>query len=113
MVISGIRSIKLPGNVQSKALVARQPVAAFCAVGNPEGFFDLLLDEFDLTNTTAFRDHHRYTQSDIDRLDRKRSQAARTPLSPGKRGKNPSAAFRSAVYVVDMNEISSAERFST
>jgi tetraacyldisaccharide 4'-kinase len=66
MVTSEIRSIKSAG-AQSKNLVARQPVAAFCAVGNPQAFFDLLRADFDLTDTTAFRDHHQFTQSDIDR----------------------------------------------
>jgi tetraacyldisaccharide 4'-kinase len=46
-----------------------QPVAAFCAVGNPASFFDHLLKEgLTLAHTHAFPDHHQYKQADIARL---------------------------------------------
>jgi tetraacyldisaccharide 4'-kinase len=46
-------------------------VAAFCAIGNPEAFFNhLSRSGFDLTHTRAFTDHHAYTQLDIERLVR-------------------------------------------
>ncbi|HEY0324161.1 MAG TPA: tetraacyldisaccharide 4'-kinase [Pyrinomonadaceae bacterium] len=46
-------------------------VAAFCALGNPQGFFrHLKRSGFDLTYTRAFTDHHSYTQSDIERITR-------------------------------------------
>jgi tetraacyldisaccharide 4'-kinase len=45
------------------------PIAAFCAIGNPESFFALLRRAgYQLTHPKAFRDHHHYTQSDIDRI---------------------------------------------
>jgi len=45
---------------------------AFCALGNPENFFELLRREnFDLTATEKFPDHHRYTQNDIENLEKK------------------------------------------
>ncbi|HEX8249742.1 MAG TPA: tetraacyldisaccharide 4'-kinase [Pyrinomonadaceae bacterium] len=44
--------------------------SAFAALGNPESFFEQLRREkFDLIFTEAFRDHHRYTQKDIDELE--------------------------------------------
>jgi tetraacyldisaccharide 4'-kinase len=44
-------------------------VAAFCALGNPESFFNhLSRSGFDLTFTRAFTDHHAYTRGDIERL---------------------------------------------
>jgi tetraacyldisaccharide 4'-kinase len=43
---------------------------AFCALGNPENFFEQLRREnFDLISTKAFRDHHNYDQQDIERLE--------------------------------------------
>ena len=48
----------------SEGLVS--PVAAFCAVGNPQSFFDSLTQEVVLQK--AFPDHHRYSQSEIDSL---------------------------------------------
>jgi tetraacyldisaccharide 4'-kinase len=44
-----------------------QPIAAFCAVGNPASFFThLRSDGNNLNYTRAFPDHYVYTQSDID-----------------------------------------------
>lgn len=46
-----------------------QPAAAFCAVGNPESFFQLLRRSgINLVFTRTFRDHHHYTQADVDSL---------------------------------------------
>ncbi|MDQ3800806.1 MAG: tetraacyldisaccharide 4'-kinase [Acidobacteriota bacterium] len=45
--------------------------AAFCALGNPESFFEQLRREkFNLIFTRVFRDHHRYTQKDVDEMER-------------------------------------------
>ena len=56
-----------------------QPVAAFCAVGNPASFFDHLSKEgLTLVHTHAFPDHHQYKQADITRIsdEAKRAGAA-------------------------------------
>ena len=46
------------------------PIAAFCGIGNPESFFALLKrDGFQLKYARAFRDHHRFDQSDLDRVE--------------------------------------------
>jgi len=50
-------------------MIHQQPVAAFCAVGNPTAFFQQLRNQgFDLRHTETFRDHHKYSQTDIDRV---------------------------------------------
>ncbi len=47
------------------------PIAAFCGIANPGSFFTLPRTAgFELTDTQAFRDHHDYTQADIDRVVR-------------------------------------------
>ncbi|HZG51824.1 MAG TPA: tetraacyldisaccharide 4'-kinase [Pyrinomonadaceae bacterium] len=44
-----------------------QPLAAFCAIGNPQAFFAHARREgLALNYTRAFSDHHAYTQRDID-----------------------------------------------
>jgi tetraacyldisaccharide 4'-kinase len=44
-------------------------VAAFCGLGNTDAFFrQLRAAEIHLVHTSAFRDHHWYSQSDIDRI---------------------------------------------
>lgn len=49
----------------------RAALGAFCALGNPTAFFShLQRDNFKLAYVRAFRDHHRYTQADIDLLAR-------------------------------------------
>lgn len=70
MIISGIRSIQSAGDAQATPAPGRRPVAALCAVGNPQAFFDLLRADFDLTCTKGFRDHYQFTQADIDRVTR-------------------------------------------
>jgi tetraacyldisaccharide 4'-kinase len=53
-----------------------QPTAAFCAVGNPESFFELLRQNgIDPVCNRTFRDHHQYSQSDVDSLIRESRQA--------------------------------------
>ena len=48
-----------------------QPAAAFCAIGNPRAFFAHLRREgFALAYERAFRDHHFYSQTEIDVLCR-------------------------------------------
>jgi len=44
-----------------------EPLAAFCAIGNPQAFFAHARREgLTLNHTHPFADHHVYTQSDID-----------------------------------------------
>jgi tetraacyldisaccharide 4'-kinase len=52
------------------------PCFAFCAIARPEGFFtQLQAARVELTGTRWFRDHHRYTDSDVRDLLRLRQQA--------------------------------------
>ena len=53
-----------PLSDSSGALVP--PVAAFCAVGNPQSFFNAV--PYELAFEKSFADHHRYSQSEIDLL---------------------------------------------
>ena len=57
------------------------PVAAFCAVGNPQSFFDQLRNSgYELVAEKAFRDHHTYTQKDIDTLTDTATRAGATQM---------------------------------
>jgi tetraacyldisaccharide 4'-kinase len=45
------------------------PVAAFCALGNPQSFFTALRKVgYDVVLEKSYSDHHSYTQNDIDEL---------------------------------------------
>ena len=65
---------------------SRQPVAAFCAIGNPAAFFaQLRSDGHDLRDTRAFPDHHFYKQTDVDALIHEAKQhGARALLTTAK-----------------------------
>jgi len=57
-------------NRNPKSRIPKPKSVAFCALGNPENFFEQLRREnFDLTATRKFPDHHRYTQTDISNLE--------------------------------------------
>ena len=46
------------------------PAFAFCGLGNPDGFFELLKrNNIDVTGRKAFRDHYAYSQTDIETLE--------------------------------------------
>lgn len=60
-------------------LVPMSRVVAFCGIARPEQFFAGLRKlGMDLAETTMFPDHHRYTQSDVDRLLRAQTQTQAT-----------------------------------
>jgi tetraacyldisaccharide 4'-kinase len=63
-----------------------QPLAAFCAIGNPKAFFAHARGAgLDLIYTRAFADHHVYTQSEIDACVREAArQGARALLTTAK-----------------------------
>lgn len=67
MIVKGIS--RMNSEQPEKLVSVPQPVAAFCAVGNPESYFKLLRrGGIDPVFTRTFRDHHQYTQSDVDSL---------------------------------------------
>jgi len=54
---------------RSKDKVLKTKVFAFCALGNPNNFFEQLRQErFELVSTQKFSDHHSYTQKNIEKL---------------------------------------------
>ena len=51
-----------------KIIPSNQKAVAFCAIGQPEQFYDYLKKRFDVAFTKTFEDHYSYTQNDIDHL---------------------------------------------
>ena len=46
-----------------------KPVLAFCGIGSPESFFTMLSrNGFCVCSTISFRDHHRYTPADLEKI---------------------------------------------
>ncbi len=44
-------------------------IYAFCAIGQPEGFYNFLKKDFNILGTATFSDHHSYTNSDLKELE--------------------------------------------
>ena len=88
-----------------KASDIARPTGAFCATGNPRAFFEhLRRDGHELTFERAFRDHHVYTQGDLDgvMLEAERN-GARALLTTAKDAvKLRALRARLPVYVVEI-----------
>ncbi len=51
--------------------IGRGPFFAFCGIGNPQAFFDDLSRwHVPVAGESIFRDHHRYTEADLRRLEK-------------------------------------------
>ncbi|MGQ0762345.1 MAG: tetraacyldisaccharide 4'-kinase [Acidobacteriota bacterium] len=75
-VISRITSLGSAELEADREALGVPPVAAFCGIGNPNAFFQQLRAEgFDLRHTEVFRDHYKYSQTDIDRLTQRATDA--------------------------------------
>ncbi len=82
-----------------------QPVAAFCAIGNPQAFFEhLRSDGHTLNYTRAFPDHHSYKPDEIEALFREgRKHGARAFLTTAKDAvKLQEFSFQLPVYVIEI-----------
>jgi tetraacyldisaccharide 4'-kinase len=63
-------------SVKTPEEMAGKKIFAFCALGNPENFFEQLRREgFDIIAVKAFRDHHFYDQRDITGLEKKAKES--------------------------------------
>ncbi len=59
----------------------KEKAFAFCALGNPNNFFEQLRREcFDLISTETFPDHHFYTPKDVTKIERKAKESGANVL---------------------------------
>lgn len=71
MTLRGLREVARHESPATTDEIQASSVAAFCAIGNPESFFSLVRrNGYGLCHARAFRDHHIYTQADIDQVVR-------------------------------------------
>ena len=69
MKILGLRPVSTPGERLSAPEIKSWTAAAFCGIGNPRSFFaQLRADGHKLGHVQVFRDHHVYTQTDLDQI---------------------------------------------
>ena len=77
--ISGVVELKkLHAKAQlPQSKIKEHKVFAFCGIGNPEIFFkQLWQDGFETGGSKTFRDHHNYSQKDIDEIERLAREAS-------------------------------------
>ncbi len=87
--------------------------SAFCALGNPNNFFEQLRREnFDLIETQIFPDHHFYTQNDVNKIEKKaRNSGAEILLTTAKDAvKLKDLEFNLPCFVVESEMIFDDER---
>jgi len=98
-------------DLQDAAALA-EPVAAFCGIGNPRAFFSQLRSvALEVRHEATFRDHHKYSQADIDHLtEQAQSKGAQALVTTAKDAvKLESLRFELPCYVADIEiEISDA-----
>jgi tetraacyldisaccharide 4'-kinase len=79
--LQGFRRLGNGAAEQSLGETGPGPCFAFCGIGNPEAFFsDLKRWHVDLAGTLTFRDHHRYTESDVRSLEEAAAKAGASSL---------------------------------
>jgi len=84
------------------------PFLAFCGIGNPQAFFnDLSHWHIPVAGETIFRDHHRYTADDLQRLEKAAQRAGAiafvtTEKDAENLGHGKSTAFPIFVAVIDL-----------
>ncbi len=86
---------------------------AFCALGNPNNFFEQLRqDNFDLIGTQTFSDHHFYTQNDVNKIEKKaRESGAEILLTTAKDAvKLKDLQFELPCFIVESEMIFDDER---
>jgi tetraacyldisaccharide 4'-kinase len=79
---SRMRTLQMaPLNKSETVTIPKEPVAAFCAVGNPQSFFaQIRRDGFEPVLQKFFADHHVYTQADVDKVVKSAKQAGAQSL---------------------------------
>ena len=89
------------------------PFFAFCGIGNAQAFWDDLKRwHVPVAGTKEFRDHHRYTNSDVKQLERAADQVgAKAFITTEKDEQNLRGAqlFKRPVYVAVIDFVLSSE----
>ena len=67
-----------PYNIKSDTPFNYERVFAFCAIGQPEQFFNLL--SINTVGTKSFEDHHRYCENDLENLFEEAQKLGATAL---------------------------------
>jgi tetraacyldisaccharide 4'-kinase len=103
-----------PSDYKYASTINRSPSFAFCGIGNPEAFFaDLVSWRVELAGERAFRDHHAYSDLDVEHLEAEADKASAADfVTTEKDAANLALAgrkFRRPVWVAVIDFVISAE----
>ncbi|MEE2690813.1 MAG: tetraacyldisaccharide 4'-kinase [Pseudomonadota bacterium] len=105
-VIEGVPSDlpKLRAWLEATAIPSPGRAAAFCGIGRPQRFFDLLTKlGFDVAARWPFPDHHRFSEAEIARLKREAAKASATLVTTEKDFARLPVALRDGVTVLPVS----------
>jgi tetraacyldisaccharide 4'-kinase len=103
-----------PSDSKYGSTINRLPSFAFCGIGNPEAFFaDLVSWRVELAGERSFRDHHVYSDEDVERLEAEADRVSAADfVTTEKDAANLAVAggrFRRPVWVAVIDFVISAE----
>ena len=102
-------------DVKYGSTITSAPSFAFCGIGNPDGFFaDLVSWRVELAGERVFRDHHVYSDLDVERLEAEADKVSAADfVTTEKDAVNLALAgrnFRRPVWVAVIDFVFAAER---
>jgi tetraacyldisaccharide-1-P 4'-kinase len=103
-----------PSEYKQASTINRSPSFAFCGVGNPDAFFaDLVSWRVELVGERAFRDHHLYSDLDVEQLEAAADRVSAADFVTTEKDAANLAlagrAFRRPVWVAVIDFVFSAE----
>ena len=110
----GFRQLGATGEAKYLSEIGSGPFFAFCGIGNPDAFFaDLVRWHVNVIGQKKFRDHHRYSDADAERLEAEADKVSAAGfVTTEKDAANLALAgrrFRRPVWVAVIDFVFSAE----
>ena len=69
-VCNVIPDVYLNPNTQEEISKKQKNIYAFCAIGQPDSFYNFLKKDFNILGATTLSDHHSYTEKDLKELEK-------------------------------------------
>ncbi len=68
-VCNVVPDIYINPNTEEKISKKQKNVYAFCAIGQPDSFYNFLKKDFNVLGVSTYSDHHKYTEADLKELE--------------------------------------------
>ena len=108
----GLRQLGSTGEPVYLSEIGGGPIFAFCGIGNPDAFFSDI-DRWNVPSVgrKAFADHHKYSRSDIEALEKQATALGATALMTTEKDTHniPPGTFRMPVWVAVIDFVFTGE----